>query len=235
MARKRIQGISPVYLGVFYVIVVVLLYYVMTVNLKNIESTTRFDLLTKAINVFTVVLLIFTIYINVDNNNRIQEDAIRQNSYAISKNFYTDMMSQMKADFPESVFFFNEIEQMPIASPEELERTVKYDPIKRKMIENYYSNLILENIENWINLRGYLTTTEAGWLMNFYYQFKSPTLLKLWNEYKDEYDDATNNLIQDFIDISNIQKEKNLSDEQVLELIKKINVEKLTEEKKLGI
>ena len=112
MARKRIQGISPVYLGVFYVIVIVLLYYVMTVNLKNIESTTRFDLLTKAINVFTVVLLIFTIYINVDNNNRIQEDAIRQNSYAISKNFYTDMMSQMKADFPESVFFFNEIEQI---------------------------------------------------------------------------------------------------------------------------
>lgn len=235
MANINSKKILSTFQIVFLLVFGILIIYTLTVNLENKKSITRFDIIAKGIGILTLVVLVYTAYINERHNNKIQEDIIRQNSYQISKNFYTDMMNQMKNDFPESYFIFNEIELAEEKSTEELEKEIPHNPYKRRMLENYYSNLILENLENWISLRKYLTASEAGWLMSFYYQLQSPMVQSIWIIYQDEYDPATNNLVKEFIRIGNEAKEKDLSDKQVYKKVTSINIDKLIGEKEKGL
>jgi hypothetical protein len=219
----------------FLLVFSMLLIFSFTVNLENKRSITRFDIIAKGIGILTLVVLVYTAYINERHNSKIQEDIIRQNSYQISKNFYTDMMNQMKGDFPESYFIFNEIEQAEDLSTEELEKLLPHNQYKRRMLENYYANLILENLENWISLRKYLTASEGGWLMSFYYQLQSPIVQATWENYQNEYDPATNSLVKQFISIGEQAKKENLTDEQVYKKVTSINIEKLVGEKEKGL
>ena len=122
----------------------------------------------------------------------------------------------MSHDYPETYFLFNEIDNFDPRSTEELEKVIKCDKDKRKLLDAFYGELF----QNFLSFKQYLVGGQFSWVKTFYYQFQSSILQKRWLEIKDTYDNNTNNLIQQFIDIGKKAKENKWEQSKIEELIK---------------
>jgi hypothetical protein len=237
MKREKKEGKisqAPNYvLAAFIIIILVAFIYSFTFNVENKNLVVRFDMLSKAIGILIIGIVVYTVYLIIKNQNKNEENLIRQNSFKISQDLYNNIASEMMKYFPETLFLYNEIMDLGY-NTQELEKTIKYDPYKRAMLENYFANILLESLENWINLRKYITSTENGWRYSFYLQFKSPIMQKIWDQNQFIYDNATNDFIRSLIDISKQQEKEKFNDDQALNMVKKIQIGKLSGEREKG-
>lgn len=118
---------------------------------------------------------------------------------------------------------YNEIDNFDPRSTEELEKVIKYDKDKRKLLDAFYGEILIEVFQNFLSFKQYLVGGQFSWVKTFYYKFQSSILQKRWLEIKDTYDNNTNNLIQQFIDIGKKAKENKWEQSKIEEELIKIN------------
>jgi hypothetical protein len=214
----------------FIVIILITIIYSFTFNIDNKNLVLRFNILSKGIG----ILVIYAVYLTIRHQNKNEENLIRQNSFKISQDLYNNTVSEMMKYFPETLFLYSEINGMGYDIPK-LEKEIQYNPYKREILESYFGNILLENLENWINLRQYITSTEAGWRWAFYIQFTSPILTKIWEQNQFIYDKATNQFIRDLKQIAKKQEKEKFNDDEAFNLVKKITIGKLAGEREKGL
>lgn len=196
---------------------------IITVKFSNNEKFIKSnDIFTKGFTIINFILIIYVIYINVSYNSNNDERANRQESYKISKYLWSDTMNEMLKYFPETYIFYNQVNKFDERSDEKLLDDLKPNISKMKQLNYYFSNLIIQNLEDFINLKKYLTTVDhISWLITFYYMFQSKILQENWKKVRYTFAENTSNVIQQFIDIGN---EVNLTDDQLTEKIKNVKL-----------
>lgn len=212
--------ISPSLVVIFLLSIVILFMFVFR---TSPESTLQkqFDTLSKGFSIISVLMLVYIIYINVDYNSVFQENAIRNQSYKISKELYIDVYKDMVKDLPESYFILNSVEEFDERDPEFIEKYMegKYNPDRRSIVEAYYSSIIIENFENFLTMKKYLVIEQLAWLMTYYYYFSSEIIQKYWVEWRDTYSEETNEVIEKMVLIRILEKEYGLSEDHVKRLL----------------
>lgn len=205
------------------VCVAIILLIIITVKFSNNEKFIKNnDIFTKGFTIINFILIIYVIYINVSYNSNNDERANRQESYKISKYLWSDTMNEMLKYFPETYIFYNQVNKFDERSDEKLLDDLKPNISKMKQLNYYFSNLIIQNLEDFINLKKYLTTVDhISWLITFYYMFQSKILQENWKKVRYTFAENTSNVIQQFIDIGN---EVNLTDDQLTEKIKNVKL-----------
>lgn len=219
------KGISPIFVGSFIIIVVLMTIFILRTSAES-ENSKKIDNLSKGFSIVSIILIIYVIYVNIDHNSKIQQQTNRQQSFLISKELYINMNEKISHDFPETYFLYNEIDNFDPRTTEELEKVIKYDKDKRKLLDAFYSEILIELFQNFLSFKQYLVGGQFSWVKTFYYQFQSPILQKRWLDIKDTYDNNTNNLIQQFIDIGKKAKENSWEQKQIEEELIKIDYSK---------
>lgn len=222
---KWSTGISPVFAASFIIILLLMVVFIIRTPSES-ENSKKIDNLSKGFSIISIVLIIYVIYTNINHNNKIQEQTTRQQSFLISKELYINMIEKMSHDFPETYFLYNEIANFDPRTIEELEKVIKYDKDKRKLLDAFYSEILIELFQNFLSFKQYLVGGQFSWVKTFYYQFQSPILQKRWLDIKDTYDNNTNALIQQFIDIGKNAKENNWESSKLEDELIKIDFRK---------
>ena len=217
--REKVRkGIDPRF-SVFIVVAVILMaIYVSYLDVNN-KRGVQFDAFSKGFSIISFILVVYVIFINVEHNAKIEEQTNRQQTFNISKDLYINLVNKLSHNYPETYFLDNEIQQFDERTTEELEKIIKYDPNKRKMLEDFYCSALIQQLEDFLTLKKYLVVNQFSWIKTFYYQYYSKILQKRWNELKDTYSPSTNKIIQQFIDIKNKADKEGWSDEKVNEAI----------------
>ena len=222
-------GMSMNFLISFFILAVVMIFFIMKSDPGSI-GIKKFDNLSNGFNVLSVVLLVYVIYITIQHNSKIEEQTVRHQSFLISKEFYMDIYDKMAHDFPETYFLYNELGPFDDRTTKEIEKSgdIKYNPQKRAILEEYYSGALIELFENFLSFKRYLIVNHFSWVKTFYYQFESAILREYWENLKDTYSPSTNEIIQQYIDISKEADKNNWSDEQVNKALLDIDFSKTT-------
>jgi hypothetical protein len=208
---------------------VVILIITLTILTFKFSGNERFikanDIFSKGFAVINFVMIIYIIYINIEYNSNNDERANRQESYKISKYLWSDTIDNMVKYFPETYIFYNQLGPFDSRTEEEILKDINPNKSKMEMLNYYFSNLIIQNLEDFLNLRKYLTTADhLSWLVTFYEMFQSKILQKNWNDVKSTFSKNTTIVIQQFVDISDRQDKEKLTEQQVEELLKKVKL-----------
>ena len=225
---KRVRwdtGISPVALYTLVVIIILMSVFVF-LSKPTSKYVEQFNTLSKIFSVLSIFILIYITYANSKHNALIQEQAIKQQSFEIQRDLYIHLIDKMSEDFPETYFFLNQLEQFDPRDEKTLEKVIKYDPNKRKMLEHVYANTILELFEAFLSFKSFLLYNHFPWVKTFYYAFKTPILYKTWLERQDTYTVQMKEIIDEFGRISKLQDSGKLTDEEVDQELLKINFDK---------
>ena len=208
------------------VILLIIFLSVVSIRYSKSENFMRSnDIFSKGFTVINFVLIIYVIYINIQYNSNNDERANRQESYKISKFLWSDTMDNMVKYFPDTYIFYNQIDKFDERTEEEIMKDIKPNQSKMNLLNYYFSNIIVQNLEDFINLKKYLTTVDhISWMITFYTMFQSNILQKNWIKVQLAFSPNTSNVIQQFVDIGKKAKEENLNDEQVIELLKKVQL-----------
>lgn len=208
------------------VILLIILLSVVSIRYSKSENFMKAnDIFSKGFTVINFVLIIYVIYINIQYNSSNDERANRQESYKISKFLWSDTMDNMVKYFPDTYIFYNQIDKFDERTEDEIMKDIKPNQSKMNLLNYYFSNIIVQNLEDFINLKKYLTTVDhISWMVTFYTMFQSSILQKNWIKVQLAFAPNTSNVIQQFVDIGKKAKEENLNDEQVVELLKKVQL-----------
>lgn len=208
------------------VILLIIFLSVVSIRYSKSENFMRSnDIFSKGFTVINFILIIYVIYINIQYNSSNDERANRQESYKISKFLWSDTMDNMIKYFPDTYIFYNQIDKFDERTEEEIMKDIKPNQSKMNLLNYYFSNIIVQNLEDFINLKKYLTTVDhISWMVTFYNIFQSKILQKNWIKVQLAFSPNTSKVIQQFVDIGKKVKEENLNDEQLVELIKKVQL-----------
>lgn len=208
------------------VILLIILLSVVSIRYSKSENFMKAnDIFSKGFTVINFVLIIYVIYINIQYNSSNDERANRQESYKISKFLWSDTMDNMVKYFPDTYIFYNQIDKFDERTEDEIMKDIKPNQFKMNLLNYYFSNIIVQNLEDFINLKKYLTTVDhISWMVTFYTMFQSSILQKNWIKAQLAFAQNTSNVIQQFVDIGKKAKQENLNDEQVVELLKKVKL-----------
>jgi hypothetical protein len=206
-----------------FVVLLIFLLTLLTIKFSDNENFMRGnDIFSKGFTVINFVLIIYVIYINIQYNSSNDERANRQESYKISKYLWSDTMNEMIKYFPETYIFYNQVDQFDKRSEGEILADLKPNPSKMKQLNYFFSNIIIQNLEDFTNLKKYLTTADhISWLTTFYYMFQSKILQENWEKVKSTFSQNTSNVIQQFVDIG---KEENLTEDEIIEKLKQVKL-----------
>jgi|688.fasta_scaffold00008_103 hypothetical protein len=210
---------------VVIIVLLILLLITLTFKFSGSEKFMRAnDIFSKGFAVINFVLIIYVIYINIQYNANNDERANREQSYKMSKYLWSDTIDNMVKYFPETYIFYNQLEQFDTRTEEEILAELKPNESKTKLLNCYFSNIIVQNLEDFLTLKKYLTTIDhLSWVVTFYQMFQSKILQENWKEVKTTFAPNTSNVIQQFVDIGIKAEKEKLSEGQVAELLKKID------------
>ena len=202
------------------IIILIILVYKYSNNKKIVNGLDSFS---KGFSVINFILVIYIIYINVEHNSNNEERANRQESYKITESLWANTMKNMIEYFPETYIIYNQIDTFDDRNEEEILKDIKPNIYKMKQLNYYFSGILIQNLENFITLRKYLTTVDhISWLITFYYQFQSKIVQENWSKTYLSYSPGVNKIIQQFIDIGKKVEKENLSEENFIMLLKNI-------------
>lgn len=172
----------------------------------------KFRMISEGFTILSVLMLVYIVYVNVKYSSIMQENTLRKQTSDITKGTYEDIIDNMAEYYPESYFLLNEIYAYTETPEKDI---VNYDPAKRKMLEDVFSDKFLTNIDEFLVLKKYLITNHVGWIINIYYILTTPTIQKYYEKSQIYY---SNELYLLYKKIKELQKE-DLSEEQVRDKI----------------
>lgn len=218
-------GISPYVLYALFIIIILMTVFVFLSKPKS-KYVEQFNTLSKTFSIISVLILIYITYANSRHNALIQEQAIKQQSFEIQRDLYIHLIDKMSEDFPETYFFLNQLEQFDPRDEKTLEKVIKYNPDKRRMLEHVYANTILELFEAFLTFKSFLLYNHFPWVKTFYYAFQAPILLNAWELRKDTYTQQMKDIVSEYIRIGKLEQSGKLTDEEVDKELLKINFDK---------
>ena len=204
------------------IVIMIIILTIASVKFASNDTFTRSnDIFSKGFTVINFVLIIYIIYINIKYNSSNDERANRQESYKISKFLWSDTMKDMVKYFPDTYVFYNQVDKFDTRTDEEIIKDLNPNQSKMKLLNYYFSNIIIQNLEDFINLKKYLTTADhISWIVTFYNMFQSKILQENWEKVKTSFAINTSNVIQQFVDIG----KEDLSEEQLINKLKKVKL-----------
>jgi hypothetical protein len=218
--RKEWSEINPIIQYGFFALLILLIIGTAYISLQS-SLIQRLDILQKLFLVVSTFLVIYVLFLNVDFNTRTEEARTRENDLKLSEVLYTKIIREMLEYFPESIFIYNEIAPFDPRSTEELEKVVKYDPLKRKAVEEYFANVLIGNFENLMTMNKYIVGADMGWWLTYYYIFQSAIIQRVWKNVYIFFPPEMIYLVNNFIEIG---KDPNLTVEDIESRIKKLYV-----------
>ena len=214
------SNINPIFYILFGIFLIGFTIYIFKISKDDVMLI---DNLSKGFSIISVILILYVIYINVIHNNKVEEQTTRAQAYLISKQLYEEIYDKIVHDFPETYIFYNQIDSFEPRTTEELEKVIKYDPNKRKILEAFYGEILIEAVQDFLSFKRYLVGGQFSWVKTFYYQFLSPILRERWGALKDTYDSNTNRIIQQLINVGDDAAKNNWTDDQIDDALIKID------------
>lgn len=176
--------------------------------------------------IINFVLIVYVIYITIEHNKNSDEISHRQESYRINNNLWADNLKEMIQYFPETYILYNQIDKFDDRNEDIILKDIKPNLSRMKILNNYFSQKLILNLEDFITLKKYLTHTDhISWILTFYYQFQSKIVRDTAERVRNCFYPNTMRVIDEFIKLGDSLKDNPISEKELIDKIILIKLE----------
>jgi hypothetical protein len=134
-------------------------------------------------------------------------------------------MKDMIKYFPETYILYNQIDTFDDRPEDVILKEIKPDMNKMRILNYYFCEILILNLENFITLKKYLTEADhISWVLAFYYQSQSKIFRDVVKRVRDFFSPNTIRVIDEYIKIGDSIKDKNLSQVELIKLLTKVKL-----------
>lgn len=167
-------------------IVLILVYIVGYELIRRLEAPIekKYELSLRLMASLSFFLVIYNIYVSIRSNDRIELNKAAYNTVQNIQRNWLDPQSELLQKYPEGYFLYSSMTpdaDFGMAVPE------KYDPLKRKQLEVYYSLRVFQSMEDFLTTGKFDTTGKDVWVNNYLMWMQSPILRSYWNKLSFNY------------------------------------------------
>src|SRR5688572_5050163 len=129
--------------------VLILVYVVGYELIRRLEVPVekKYELSLRLMASLSFFLVIYNIYVSIRSNDRIEENRAAYNTIENIQRNWLDPQMELLQNYPEGYFLYSSMVQDADFG---IEVPQKYDPIKRKQLEVYYSFRVFQSMEDFL-------------------------------------------------------------------------------------
>lgn len=161
----------------------------------------KYELSLRLMASLSFFLVIYNIYVSIRSNERIEENKAAYNTIENIQRNWLNPQSELLQNYPEGYFLYSSMvpdADFGVAMPQ------KYDAIKRKQLEVYYSLRVFQSMEDFLTTGRYDQTGKEVWVNNFLMWMQSPILRYYWTRLSFNYSPDTREFVSKIIKKSDV-------------------------------
>lgn len=160
----------------------------------------KFELTIAYLGGISAVLITYNIYINMQSNDRIEENRMAYNTLENITRSWLLPQKELLEFYPEGYSLYASMNQDTDLKDFEPKQ---FDPAKRKQLEVVYSIKVFQIIEDFQSFAKYDITGAYVWINNFLMWLQSPILQHYWKILSFNFSDDTRALVPRIVEKAN--------------------------------